>query len=226
MNHQQLFLDPRSDPDPEAEELIPPGPIPEEVRKFGRFPDLVQFLPGDLVLVSNLRPTKNHHVIEWVQRKGGYSQEDARWHHAAVYLGNGDICEADLDGVGCRAIYRYVKGHHLIRVRRDSDLTSDERWKIAIRSLTRLRQAYAFSYLPELLWMSLSGFWKQPEKPGQLPKRAKICSQLYVDAYSPVTQRVLVNTASGEITPAFLSSTDRLVDIPIRWLKIRKYDGR
>lgn len=47
--------------------------------------------------------------------------------------------------------------------------------------------------------------------------RAVICSMLYADAYSLVTQRVLGNTAGEVATPALLSNTTRLRDVPCNW---------
>ena len=96
---EQCYLDPRRTEDI-TEEWIPPGPIPGKVRQFGFYPNVDDWLPGDLILVSNIQPNWTHHVIERVQKLGGYSENDARWHHAAVYLGsNGEICEADVGGV-------------------------------------------------------------------------------------------------------------------------------
>jgi len=50
-------------------------------------------------------------------------------------------------------------------------------------------------------------------------QRAWICSELYSEAYGPVTGQILQNPKSGEITPAFLSSTTLLKDVELHWLK-------
>jgi len=218
---EQCYLDPRRTEDI-TEEWIPPGPIPGKVRQFGFYPNVDDWLPGDLILVSNIQPNWTHHVIERVQRLGGYSENDARWHHAAVYLGsNGEICEADVGGVIHSSINRYNTGRHLIRVRRDPDIESDKRWRIAIRSLTKLKQGYAYGYLIHLLFLARSGFDKLNFKFNELPKKTKICSQLYKDAYTPITNKMLENPQSGEITPAFLSFTRQLQDVSVTWKKIQ-----
>ncbi|PSF36163.1 hypothetical protein C7H19_14295 [Aphanothece hegewaldii CCALA 016] len=217
----QFFFDPR---DPRtSKQWTPEFPISPSVRAFGFYPNLQDLLPADLILVSNIKPNFSHKIIEKVQLLGGYSQDDARWHHAAIYVGDAHICEADLPGVECRIIERYLTGSHLIRVRRDMSLSIEQRWRIAIRSLTRLRQRYAFEYLLDLGKLALSGFGQLSPDQTRLPEKAKICSQLYADAYSPITGKVLQNLRSGEITPAFLSFTNQLTDVPVEWLKIEKF---
>ena len=84
-------------------------PLSQDVRKFGFYLDLKALLPGDLILVSNIKPKWTHKIINSVQESLGFNEEDARWHHAAVYLGNGDICEADTDGMGASQIRKTFK---------------------------------------------------------------------------------------------------------------------
>ncbi len=43
--------------------------------------------------------------------------DDARWHHAAMYIGDANICEATASGVNLVPIFDYV-GTHLLRLRR------------------------------------------------------------------------------------------------------------
>lgn len=214
----QLYLDPSNIVS--RGNWVPPGPVPRSIREFGFYPNVDDWLPGDLILVSNMSPNLSHHIIEQVQGLG-YAPEHARWHHAAVYLTDGDICEANLTGVGLSSITRYV-GSHLIRVRRDMDdnISPEMRWRIAMRSLTKLNQPYAFEYLLDIGLLAVSGFSKLSNKFSRLPKQAKICSQLYQDAYSPITRKVLQNERCGEITPAFLSHTSILEDVKVHWLTI------
>ena len=91
-------------------------------------------MPGDLILVSATSPNHIQKAIERVQIKGGYAAEHAQWHHAAVYLGDYGICEATRSGVKADKIYQYI-GNHKIRVRRDTSLALNQRWKIAVQAL-------------------------------------------------------------------------------------------
>src|SRR5437762_102183 len=126
----QLRLDPRQIEQP-ISTWKPSGPIPPKVREFGFFPNIDDWLPGDLLLVSGLSPNWIAKRIITAQERGGYSSEDACWHHAAVYIGDAHLCEASRSGVKALPIFSYV-GDHILRVRRDIALTADQRYRIAV----------------------------------------------------------------------------------------------
>jgi hypothetical protein len=198
---------------------VPPGPIPKSLRSFGRFPDIDQWWPGDLILVSAAIPGYLSRQIRAAQEYGGYAADDARWHHAAVYVGDGRICEALGSGVRTSLVYKYV-GTHSIRVRRDLRVSAAEGYKIAVTALFRMRSDYSFWTVVRMLYQSRRGFHGEPVGLRFASSRAVICSMLYADAYSLVTQRVLGNTAGDVPTPAFLSSTTQLQDVACSWRSI------
>lgn len=199
----------------------PSGPIPSALRQFGRFPDVRKWLPGDLLLFSAVSPNWIAQQIIQGQQRGGYAEDDARWHHAAVYLGDGmSICEAVSRGVRSIPIYPYIFGGYRLRVRRDNSLSDEERWKVAIQSLTRLRSPYGFRGIISLAYQSLQGYWRSRGSLPPLGARAVICSQLYSDSYSLVTERLLVKNPTGTVKPADLSLTPLLTDVATTWLKI------
>jgi hypothetical protein len=195
------------------------GPLPQAVRTFGRYPDLALWQPGDLVLVSAIRPGCIARRIIAAQERGGFAPEDARWHHAAVYVGDGRICEATLRGVRTNDLYAYI-GTHRIRVRRDPQLTPDDGYRIALAAFGRLRWYYSSWTLVRMLLQSLRGFYAEPVGLRFTASHSIICSMLYADAYSLVTRRVLGNTAGETTTPAFLSSTALLEDVAVGWARI------
>ena len=195
----------------------PDGPIPPALRNFGKYPNVSDWLPGDLLLVSHNAPNWIARQIVAAQERGGYGTRDAQWQHAAVYMGESTLLEATRLGVRYGSVYDYV-GKYALRVRRDRSLTGNERWRIAMQAGFRLRKSYDFSAIAGLLRLSLSGFWKAAKPIGSLPHQSVICSQLYADAYTSVTGFVL---APPLVTPAALSSCQRLEDIRCRWLKIR-----
>lgn len=197
----------------------PHGPLPRSVRTFGRFPSVDRWRPGDLLLFSAANPTViSRRVIE-AQLRGGYAEEDARWHHAAVYVGDARICEALARGVTADFVYKYV-GTHRIRVRRDPLLTPEEGYDVAVRALVRSHWTYSFATLLRLLRHSWRGFHAEPPVLPFASSRAVICSVLYADAYSAVTKRVLGNAAGAVPVPAFLSGTPSLEDVESHWLSI------
>lgn len=61
-----------------------PVAIPPRLRAFGRFPDITQCRPGDLLLVSAVEKGFVSRQIVKAQKRGGYAEDDARWHHAAT----------------------------------------------------------------------------------------------------------------------------------------------
>jgi hypothetical protein len=219
---EQTYLDPRDT------SIISDAPtqtvstqLPPQVREFGFIPDTSPWLPGDLVLVSPVVWTWTTQPIFLAQKKGGFSDEHARWHHAAVYVGHNFLCEADTSGVNYVPIYRYV-GKHLIRVRRDHSLTLTEGYDIAIAAMARLKGQYGFGSIIKWYLKSLKGFW-QPDL-GIAPvfsTNAVICSELYYLAYAAVTQKLVVpGVAERSVTPAHLSATDQLQDVQMEWRSI------
>ena len=211
----QKLLDPR-DPNPTTGTWSPKGPLPSRVREFGRFPDLDSWRPGDVLLVSALWPDWISRSIQGGQKKGGYDSEDARWHHAAVYIGDASICEAAWSGVRVDSLYSYI-GTHLLRVRRDPKLTDDQRWSIVVRALTYLRSSYGYPQLFKLGLQALRGFYRDWGVHATFAPGAVICSQLFADSYAWVTERLLLK---GLATPASLSQTDRLEDVDLSWREL------
>ncbi|HEX6160764.1 MAG TPA: hypothetical protein VF111_11400 [Thermoanaerobaculia bacterium] len=210
----QHYLDPA---DPNFSGVCAPGgPMAPHVRLFGRYPDLSALVPGDLVLLSATAPSYLSRRVIAAQEHGGFAAADARWHHAAVYVGNGRICEATLGGVVASRIDRYV-GTHRIRIRRDPHLRTMQGYEIAMQALSRMRWYYSIWTLVRMALQSWRGFHDDPVGLRFASSRAVICSMLYADAYSVVTQRVLGNAAGATPTPAFLSATPTLEDVVCRW---------
>jgi hypothetical protein len=63
------------------------------------------------------------------------------------------------------------------------------------------------------------GWWKTQATTPSV-KGALICSVVYGDAFSAATGLTLRNEAAKETSPAFLSHTNLLEDIPISWRSI------
>ena len=214
---QQQILDP--DDTSTSGTWTPPGPIPKSVRSFGRFPDIDSWRPGDLVLVSSSKQPYLSRKIIAFQENGGFAPDDARWHHAAVYVGQRRICEALVTGVTTSLIYKYI-GNHKLRVRRDPQISPSDGYEVALNAMLRMRSSYSFWTILRMMFQSRRGFYDQPAGMSLASSRATICSKLYADAYSLATMRVLGNAADDVPTPAFLSSTNLLQDVPSSWFAI------
>lgn len=197
----------------------PDYPIPIRLRTWGYCPNFNDWLPGDLILVSAIKPGFIGKAIRSVQEKGGYAKDDARWEHAAVYIGSGALCEANRKGVSIGSIFDYAD-QHLIRVRRNDTLTQDQRWELAVNALKQQNYSYGFFSIVSIVWKARSGFWNGQGKPISFPKSAVICSELYADAHVKVCGQALGNLRSGEVTPASLSMDHALIDVQTQWVKI------
>lgn len=177
-------------------------------------------MPGDLILVSSLKPGIIARAIRRVQLRGGYHPDDACWEHAAVYIGSESICEANRNGVNIKPIFDYMCSH-LIRIRRNPNLTSDQRWSLAVHAVRMKNFRYGFMSIVELYFKSRKGFWHNEDTPIQFPKSSVYCSQLYANAHGKICVTALGNNKSGEVTPASLSLDTTLVDVDtITWVKI------
>jgi hypothetical protein len=203
-----------------SESWVPDGPLPLGLRSFGYYPDVDSMQPGDLILVSPAEVTGISGEIISTQERGGYTHEDARWCHAAVYAGAKiGLCEATRRGVRAELLNKYV-GSHLFRVRRDLSLTREVGWEIVAHALLRLNSPYSyFADIKLFLQAKHGGLWARQDKSAHQPD-ALICSQLYSDAYSMATGKTLWNSIGKEVTPAYLSQTAALTDVKLQWRKI------
>ncbi|MFG5408118.1 hypothetical protein ABXN37_08350 [Piscinibacter sakaiensis] len=217
---QAHCLDPRetsrsfAHPDPPSEQL------PMAVRTFGHMPSLDQLRPGDVLLVSALNKSAVSKAIEHVQLTAGFDAWHAQWHHAAVYVGNNLICEAQLWGVRIASVFKYAAGTHLIRFRRDTALDDLGSCKVALEAALKLRYGYDWRSVVQLLTQAKWGWRGGSGRPRQLSERATLCSQLYADAYGVVTASTLDSRAEAGVTPAHLSVNKTLSDLPMAWLSL------
>lgn len=213
----QIFLDP-SDHLAPAQTGAVDANVPPRIRRFGRIPDVSTLHPADLVLFSALKPKAGSKIIQRAQEAGGYAPDHATWHHAAVYLGDGLILEALIGGVTYRQLYVYSETHRM-RFRRDVNLTPQERYRIAIHSMKRLRERYSILKLPRV-WLNLTRATVRPASTIR-GTRATICSQLYADAYMETTNRNVCRLGHfTDVPPAELSASSVLSDVHVPWIRV------
>ena len=210
------FLDPK---DTETiGEWKPDRPLPRPVRDFGKYPNFDEWQPGSLLLfhIPEKTPWISRLIVKTQER--AYDFEHARWHHAAVYVGDGFLCEARIrGGVQYRPLDDYV-GKHQIRVRFDDRMSHPQGYKLAIRAMTRLRESYGFNEIAKLSWRAIKGFGAR--SPLALGPKGVICSHLYDMAYRGATKRLLFDTGDRPIMPAELSQTVELKDVSVYWRRI------
>jgi hypothetical protein len=194
--------------------------IPARVREFGFYPDTGQMQPGDLVLVCPLPPTPNATVIRRIQ-SSSHGEFEARWIHAAAFLGDDSLVEIDQGGVGVVDLSKYV-GRHLIHVRRPLDLNGHPvylltGYRIAVSALKMFRTSYGFLDLIEIGRQAIG------VTSNQLSRRSKaaICSDYYNDAVARVLGRGAVSAKINPFTPADLSASTNMTDVQVDWLALQ-----
>lgn len=194
----------------------PPARLPDAVRDFGKYPDTSQWQPGDVLLFSHTNPVWISRLIIRSQRRLGFGSEHSKWHHAAVYIGDGYIVEATARGVRHNDLYPYL-GSHFIRIRRDPEVTINEGYRIAVAALRRHGYSYGFWSVLLLGWQAFTLPSASAGKPPSLSQRTRICSQLYFAAHDQITARTL-GREDPDLTPAAISASNALVDVPSKWL--------
>ena len=221
----QCELHPKRAP---SEQTLVPRALPHVTRAFGKLVDTTPLAPGDLLLTRELSPDRISKLIAKVQSSGGYGEADARWTHAAMYLGDGmSVVEATFDSVREGGSVRissldgYCTGAHSIRVRRSRFVSSERQgWRICVRAMSRLGRPYNFMEAL-IMWFKVMfqgrGFYDADER--QSTSAAVICSMLYADSYNEATRRCL-GEINGVCVPAWLSVADEFEDIQAEWLKI------
>jgi hypothetical protein len=201
----------------------PEDTLEGRVRDFGYYPHMAELLPGDVILFCDVHPSAPRFIHNG--QKTHYRAQDSCWSHVAVYLGDGrTLCESNFaligkSGVSTVRLDKYV-GHHLIRVRRAPKITDEQRWKIALYSLTSLGEDYNLMAVVKFFFKAYTGGIEKIHRRNLYPRKARFCSQLFADAYGRSTGKLISNLTSDIITPAGLSMTMDLEDVPIRWAKI------
>ena len=177
--------------------------------------------PGDLVLFSALDPSWPSQAIIDTQRNGGHHPTNAQWHHAAVYIGENQLCEANFpNGVRVCSLLNYIPNYKIL-VRRDPDLLVDETWKICIQALTKMGRKYSVKDIIKVYLLSINPLGFVNKKSVILDRISTICSRLYAESYADVTGTFLVKGKQGLEIPAELSITQKLQDLDVGWVSIR-----
>jgi hypothetical protein len=209
----QRVLDPeqRAEGDP----ITPSKPIPLSARDLGKLPDTRDLRPGDIVLFNRIDPRVTHRAIEKVQAAHGFAPEDARWHHAAIYVGRDSVCESTFSGVHFNTMLDRI-GTHRLRVRRYPNLGDRERFDIAVQAMSNMRRHYGFKELIALLYGSFEfGARRLASRDFRL-----ICSQVCADAYGVAGIAVQPDLHRRATMPADLSLTRLFQDVSLTWRPI------
>jgi hypothetical protein len=215
----QLIIDPGDAPQT-ASGTVSITPIPKKTRQFGFVPDLRCCKAGDLILSHSVSPGFLDRQITHAQIKAGFSTDDSRWTHAAVFLYEDFVVEAvPWKGVVTRSLYSDIP-ESLLRVRRRPDLEDAERYKIALCAQRMLGTRYNYKAALSLGWRALlSGVWDRAWFPSI--NSVIICSKVFYDAHVEITRKLLHGCPISDLVmPANLSATSDLEDILPPWVRL------
>ena len=192
--------------------------LPPHARDFGYIPDLRPCKAGDLVLSYSRSTGLLDRQIERTQQRLGFASDDSRWTHAAIFLYSDFVVEAVPGRVRTRSFFEDVPGS-VLRVRRRPDLCDEDRYKIALSALRSLGARYSLAIALAAGWKALFHRWSRVESVSS--RRAIVCSRVYFDAHVEITNQVFDDCNMTDlVTPAHLSATKDLEDVPIGWLKV------
>lgn len=203
--------------------------LPLTTRNFGKLVDTRPLKAGDLLLTRDLRVESwvSTNITE-VQGRGGYGLDDAKWTHAAMYLGDEEnVVEATIDSplsggnVRITSLDEYCDGMNILRFRRSHFIQHEkEGWRVCVRALSRLGKPYSLSGAFKL-WYDVKvrggGFYDANQ--AGLLSTAILCSTLYADSFNEATRRTL-GEINGICVPAWLSATEDFFDLEVGWLGI------
>lgn len=196
----------------------PVAELSRSVIRFGYIPDLRQCEPGDVILFRDAAPNIFSRTISYAQA-GSHPKPHARWTHAAIYLYDDQIVEAvPFPGVRARSLYDDVPKKRIFRVRRRPDLSREQRYVIALRALSMLHSRYSFRAALGIGWRSLG----ISRRVGAMSfGQVIICSKVVSDVYLERTRHLFQGCHPDRpVTPAHLSATTDLDDVPVPWLAI------
>jgi hypothetical protein len=218
----QLIVDPDNRGDPVGQKSIA-RLDDQRTRTLGFVPDLGRCKAGDLILSRSVSPGFVDNRIASSQGTAGFASEHARWTHAAVYLYEDFIVEADpWRGVHSRSFYLDVPSN-IFRVRRRPDLTDEQRYQIALCALRMLGFRYDFGRALSLGLRALKVLLlRTPWYRYRETRRATfICSTVFFDAHTEITRHLFAGCpVSDVVMPAHLSATPDLEDIFVPWLQL------
>lgn len=208
--------------------------LTEANREFGLLPDMRSWLDGDVILFSPrpvhlARETRSKsETVRTTQERLGYSPAHSLWTHAAVYIGNGEIVEANWSRDSRRnpvrraEVSRYVPDAY-VRRRTADELSGLQRAAIVLAALVRCGEDYAINAALEIYAKALAHKYFRPV-PRFLRRRVAsglVCADIVSSSYD---QAMRGPTFSAEddaiIVPATLSATSILRDAEIEWCSL------
>lgn len=188
-----------------------------------KYPDVEQMQPGDVLLFAPKRPTWQDRVIMKAQEARGWGREHAAWTHAAIFVRGATLVEANYPRVRVCALWPRVPDHR-IRVRRATGRNDPKTfgYRLALEMTTRLGESYDGG----VLWrIPLYAALRRGRGAHQSSAGRVFCSQIIADSFAALREGPIHDVPDldtfSQTSPAHLSDSKVLQDVPIRWLFTR-----
>lgn len=187
--------------------------VPARIRALKKIPDVTCLEPGDFVLCKPVSPDGVARAIQMVQGRS-FSDIHAGWTHVAIIFDKDRWIEALTRSVSCGSVFDRCHNHHL-RFRRAKGLPQEVRTAVALQAMTYLRTRYT---LGQAGFLGLKAFFPQMLRSRFRPhQKAIICSQLFADAFTEMTDCPAVPSHVADIMPAHLSHSAVFEDVAVSW---------
>jgi len=195
---------------------------PAELRRAGVYPDISILQPGDLLLVSPLKPGSNARLIQWAQGRV-HRAEDAQWMHAATYLGDNALVEIDGGGVKVSLLFKYVATHRML-FRRVVDAAGNDvdqltGFRIAVAALKEFNRGYAFGNIVVTAYDCVIGRMR-PASSRAVRSSGSICSDFFNEAVFGACNRPAAPVVRLPLQPADLSASKLMRDVAVPWAQL------
>jgi hypothetical protein len=216
----RTILDPDSRGAPVSQIEIDRAPV--EFRRDGAYPDIRLLQPGDLLLVSPLKPGPNARLIQWAQKRV-HRPTDAQWMHAAIYLGDNALVEIDGGGVQVSLLFKYARTHRMLFRRvldgAAKDIDEATGFRIAIAALKEFKRDYAYGNIVVTAYDCVLGRTR-PASPKAVRSSGAICSDFFNEVVFATCNRPAAPIARLPLQPADLSASKLMRDIDVPWAQL------
>ena len=195
----------------------PEGPIPKPTRGFGKIVDFRDLQCGDLMFTRELVPGLQGRWIREAQLTG-YAEDAAAYTHVAMYVGDGEVLEADVDQfsgkVQVSPLAKYCDAAHALLFLRSSRMQDPGmQCRFMKMGFLRLHEAYAVvAALRGLRKISNGHQFYDHAFPQQ--QNSVTCGTLIAQAYRKAT-RICLEPPNGICTPAHLCESQEFAPVTV-----------
>ena len=210
--------------DDTVEDRSPDRPLPDYVRRAGYFLNTENLKIGDLILTTPIKDNSISRLIKKSQAKE-YELKHSVWTHIAIYVGDGNTCEATRKGVVVKNIYDHLEVSS-IKIIRLKGITEHQRYVCAIKALQRLSKPYNYREIAGFAVDRLVSSFKVRKESGfkQLLSGSYTCSGMIYEVFLEVLRTPPFDHATRP-SPADFSASNKFELFTPTWFRLPQDAG-